>query len=94
MWLVDTLTCLLTSCSPANIMDDSPVTLLNEEATSDSLPVVCWHGVNDNARSCDMIFAALNSSTETLSIQVGDSLEADKYNSIFMGMLDQVTSSS
>ena len=40
-----------------------------------------------------MIFAALNSSTETLSIQVGDSLEADKYNSIFMGMLDQVTQS-
>ena len=40
-----------------------------------------------------MIFAALNSSTETLSIQVGDSLEADKYNSIFLGMLDQVTQS-
>ena len=94
MWLVDTLTCLLMSCSPANIMDDSPVTLLNEEAISDNLPVVCWHGINDNARSCDMIFAALNSSTETLSIQVGDSLEADKYNSIFMGMIDQVTSSS
>ena len=96
MWLVDTLTCLLMSCSPANIMDDSPVTLLNEEAVtiSDILPVVCWHGINDDARSCDMIFAALNSSTETLSIQVGDSLEADKYNSIFMGMIDQVTLSS
>ena len=86
MWIVDTLTCLLTSCSPASTQENSPVPLIN-----DSLPVVCWHGVNDDARSCDMIFAALNSSTETLSIQVGDSLEADKYNSIFMGMLDQVT---
>ena len=96
MWLVDTLTCLLMSCSPASLQDGSPVTLSNEEAvtTSDSLPVVCWHGINDDARSCNMIFTALNSSIETLSIQVGDSLEADKYNSIFMGMLNQVTLSS
>ena len=85
---------MLISCSPTNTW--GRVTLGNEEAVTNSdnsLPVVCWHGINDNARSCDMIFAALNSSTETLSIQVGDSLEADKYNSIFMGMLDQVTQS-
>ena len=29
--------------------------------------------------------------TVILIIQVGDTLEADKYNSIFMGMMDQVT---
>ena len=83
-------------------------TIMEGDVTSDTdiLPVVCWHGINDDARSCDMIFATLNSSTETLSIQVrhnhhhhyhdsdhqvGDTLEADKYNSIFMGMMDQVS---
>ena len=95
MWLVDTLTCLLMSCAPANIrVSSEEAAVNNQNVTSDNrdgLPVVCWHGVNDDARSCDMIFSTLNSSRETLSIQVGDTLEADKYNSIFMGMLDQVT---
>ena len=106
MWLVDTLTCLFMSCAPAHIERSPVTTSMGEDVTSDALPVVCWHGINDDARSCDMIFASLNSSTETLSIQVrhnhhnnnrgsdpqvGDTLEADKYNSIFMGMMDQVT---
>ena len=29
--------------------------------------------------------------TVIIIIQVGDTLEADKYNSIFMGMMDQVS---
>ena len=91
MWLVDTLTCLLTSCSPTNIRE-RPVTTMAVKVDNyvDKLPVVCWHGINDDARSCDMIFATLNN-TQTLSIQIGDTLEADKYNSVFMAMIDQVT---
>ena len=91
MWLVETLTCLLTSCVPKNIRE-RPVTTMAVKVDNyvDKLPVVCWHGINDDARSCDMIFATLNN-TQTLSIQIGDTLEADKYNSVFMAMIDQVT---
>ena len=69
MWLVDTLTCLFMSCAPAHIERSPVTTSMGEDVTSDALPVVCWHGINDDSRSCDMIFASLNS-TETLSIQV------------------------
>ena len=46
--------------------------------------------VNDNAASCDQVFASLPNETYTLAIQLGDTLEADKYNSVFMGMMEQV----
>ena len=46
--------------------------------------------VNDNAASCDQVFATLPNETYTLAIQLGDTLEADKYNSVFMGMMEQV----
>ena len=48
--------------------------------------------VNDNAASCDQVFATLPNETYTLAIQLGDTLEADKYNSVFMGMMEQVGS--
>ena len=50
--------------------------------------------VNDNAASCDEVFATLPNETYTLAIQLGDTLEADKYNSVFMGMMEQVGSGS
>ena len=46
--------------------------------------------VNDNAASCDQVFATLPNETYSLAIQLGDTLEADKYNSVFMGMMEQV----
>ena len=46
--------------------------------------------VNDNAASCDQVFATLPNETYTLAIQLGNTLEADKYNSVFMGMMEQV----
>ena len=37
-----------------------------------------------------MIFRTLPEDVYTLSIQIGESLEADKYNSVFMEMMEQV----
>ena len=54
------------------------------------IPVVCWHGINDNSESCKTVFSTLPNGTYTLSIQIGDTLEADQYNSVFMDMMDQV----
>ena len=53
--------------------------------------MVCWHGVNDDSQSCDQVFLTLPNDTYTLSVQIGDSLEEDKYNSVFMDMISQVT---
>ena len=37
-----------------------------------------------------MIFRTLSEDVYTLSIQIGESLEVDKYNSVFMEMMEQV----
>ena len=88
MWLVDTLSCLLVTCSTSESDIHNNVNITR--ADNDSLPVVCWHGVNDNSDSCNMVFNTLPDDIITVSIQIGDSLESDKYNSVFMGMMEQV----
>jgi len=93
MWLIETLQCLFVSCSsPRN--SESLASSVNINRSSghnySSIPVVCWHGVNDDAKSCDMIFRTLSEDVYTLSIQIGESLEVDKYNSVFMEMMEQV----
>ena len=88
MWLVETLSrlsCLFLTCTSTNKSDE---TIFNNS----TLPVVCWHGVNDDSQSCDQVFQTLPNDTYTLSVQIGDSLEEDKYNSVFMDMISQVTS--
>ena len=77
MWLLDSLACLLLSCH-------------SSEKTPDKTPVVCWHGVNDDAESCSGLLSTLPSDVYTVSIQLGLTLEQDKYNSVFLGMMDQV----
>ena len=87
MWLVESLSrlsCLFLTCTRVEKSN------ARDFANSSSLPLVCWHGVNDDATSCDQVFQTLSNDTYTLSIQIGDSLEADKYNSVFMGMMEQV----
>ena len=87
MWLVESLSrlsCLFLTCTRLESSNASDYT------NSSSLPLVCWHGVNDDAQSCDQVFQTLPNDTYTLSIQIGDSLEADKYNSVFLGMMEQV----
>ena len=81
------------TCSNSGSNDGESLASLNVNRSSysnSSVPVVCWHGVNDDAKSCDMIFRTLPEDVYTLSIQIGDSLEADKYNSVFMEMMEQV----
>ena len=93
MWLIETLQCLFVSCS-SQINSESLASSVNINRSSghnySSIPVVCWHGVNDDAKSCDMIFRTLSEDVYTLSIQIGESLEVDKYNSVFMEMMEQV----
>ena len=53
-------------------------------------PVVCWHGFNDDSDSCAGILSTIPGDVYTLSIRLGESLEEDKYNSVFRGMMEQV----
>ena len=58
-----------------------------------SLPVVCWHGVNDNADSCNGplgAVAAVQPDIHTVRVMIGDSLQADTANSVLMRANDQV----
>ena len=94
MWLVDSLSCLFLSCSSSSIKTNSHTVndenFLKSENFSAHPPVVCWHGINDNSESCKTVFSTLPNGTYTLSIQIGVTLEADQYNSVFMDMMDQV----
>ena len=54
------------------------------------LSVVCWHGFNDDSESCNGILSTIPGDVYTLSIRLGESLEEDKYNSVFRGMMEQV----
>ena len=85
MWLLDTLSCLLLSCPSTERTSERTL-----ERTLDKTPVVCWHGVNDDADSCSGLLSTLPSDVYTVSVQLGQSLEQDKYNSVFLGMMDQV----
>lgn len=61
---------------------------------SASTPVVCWHGVNDNARSCSSPLSVVKESIPdayTLAVMIGDDLEMDTANSILMKSNDQVS---
>ena len=53
-------------------------------------PVVCWHGFNDDSDSCAGLLSTIPGDVYTLSIRLGESLEEDKYNSVFRGMMEQV----
>ena len=53
-------------------------------------PVVCWHGFNDDSDSCAGLLSTLPEDVYTVSIRLGDSLEADRYDSVFSGMMEQV----
>ena len=83
MWLLDSLSCLLLSCP-----DSGPLT--PSQRSSARTPVVCWHGVNDDADSCAGLLSTLPTDVYTVSIRLGQSLEQDKYNSVFLGMMEQV----
>ena len=85
MWLLDTLSCLLLSCPSTEKTSERTL-----ERTLDKTPVVCWHGVNDDADSCSGLLSTLPSDVYTVSVQLGQSLEQDKYSSVFLGMMDQV----
>jgi len=58
-----------------------------------SLPVVCWHGVNDNAQSCNGPFNTIRQTIPdvyTLAIMIGDNLEQDEFNSVLMKANTQI----
>ena len=59
-------------------------------ATRLRTPVVCWHGFNDDSESCQGILSTIPGDVYTLSIRLGESLEEDKYKSVFRGMMEQV----
>ena len=67
-----------------------PCLLLPCLTTGLRTPVVCWHGFNDDSDSCAGLLSTLPEDVYTLSIRLGDTLEADKYNSVFRGMMEQV----
>ena len=89
---MDTLSCLLVTCSSDNTEDVSDNIVNITRGDNDSWPVVCWHGVNDNSDSCNTVFNTLPDDIITVSVQIGDTLESDKYNSVFMNMMEQVVS--
>merc|ERR1712215_329056 len=63
-------------------------------STSGSTPVLCWHGVNDNANSCTTPLNVVKEAapdTYTLSVMIGDDLEMDTANSVLMRANDQVS---
>ena len=64
--------------------------LLASLTTSQRTPVVCWHGFNDDSDSCAGILSTLPADVYTLSIRLGETLEEDKYNSVFQGIMEQV----
>ena len=64
--------------------------LLSSLTTSLRTPVVCWHGVNDDSDSCAGLLSTIPGDVYTLSIRLGQTLEEDKYNSVFRGMMEQV----
>jgi len=62
--------------------------------TTTTTPVVCWHGVNDNANSCTTPLNVVKEAapdTYTLSVMIGDDLEMDTANSVLMKANDQVS---
>merc|ERR1711953_950513 len=59
-----------------------------------SLPVVCWHGVNDNAQSCNGPFNTIKQTIPdvyTLAIMIGDNLEEDLTTSVLMEADTQIS---
>jgi len=59
-----------------------------------SLPVVCWHGVNDNAASCNGPISHIQESIPDLysvSVMIGDNLDMDTANSVLMKADDQIS---
>ena len=78
--------------------------LATTSSTSASLPVVCWHGVNDNANSCnapireareeipDLYAVKVGPAGATgLQVMIGEDLAMDEANSVLMRANDQVT---
>eukprot|EP00091_Calanus_sinicus_P009782 TRINITY_DN22741_c0_g1_i1.p1 TRINITY_DN22741_c0_g1~~TRINITY_DN22741_c0_g1_i1.p1 ORF type:complete len:279 (-),score=68.94 TRINITY_DN22741_c0_g1_i1:161-997(-) len=62
--------------------------------TASSTPVICWHGVNDNANSCSTPLRVVKESIPdvyTLKVMIGDDLEMDTANSVLMRASDQVS---
>merc|ERR1712241_2689 len=62
--------------------------------TDGSTPVLCWHGVNDNANSCSTPLSVVQDSIPdvyTVSVMIGEDLEMDTANSILMKATDQVS---
>merc|ERR1711892_794835 len=67
-------------------------TLLTTSSTP--TPVICWHGVNDNANSCSTplrVVADNIPDTYTLSVMIGEDLAMDTANSILMTASDQIS---
>jgi len=59
-----------------------------------SLPILCWHGVNDNANSCNSPISVAREEIPDLyavKVQIGDDLAMDEANSILMRANDQVS---
>merc|ERR1712154_27269 len=67
--------------------------LHGQSIRASSLPVVCWHGVNDNAQSCNGPFNTIKQTIPdvyTLAIMIGDNLEQDELNSVLMKANTQI----
>jgi len=67
--------------------------LATTSSTSASLPVVCWHGVNDNANSCNAPIREAREEIPDLyavKVMIGEDLAMDEANSVLMRANDQV----
>lgn len=59
-----------------------------------SLPLVCWHGIEYDSRNCDIPVRVAKEAIPDLyavKVQIGESYELDKANSVLMRTSDQVS---
>lgn len=61
--------------------------------TTTPVPIVTWHGVNDNANSCNGMIDEIKKTipdVHVLNVMIGEDMTEDEYNSILMHSNDQV----
>jgi len=77
-----------------SVLTVSVLLVLDSAGVWSSLPVVCWHGVNDNAQSCNGPFNTIKQTIPdvyTLAIMIGDNLDQDTANSVLMRADTQIS---
>jgi len=80
--------CYIFSCSTP------PTSTIITNNTTSTLPLVTWHGFNDDADSCTGLIDTVVGVVPGLyvrNVMVGDTMEEDKFNSVFMQMNEQVS---